>query len=301
MGGDRRIGVDYQSGNLPRSGAGGNIMPAMPSSDIQPPRQHTALDEEIAGAEHEVHRLRRWRNTLQGSVAGWAIIEICLILIAVITQYKNWDPAPWIWGIPVPFFGGFAILTVNDFPDSYTRAKLIAAEAQLERLKAKRREQGTGRTRSRTSLYQRYKESMPELIERYRIVANHYRSIYNSLQAFIIIGSLSASTLAGAFESIKFARWAAVVLASTVGISSAIGSHFKLSERSAEMQKTADLIEIEFRAIEFGIGEYENLSPDDALKRFVEKVERVRTEHMTQKRQLDQPSDVGFVDSSSIN
>jgi hypothetical protein len=276
-------------------------MSAMPSSDIQPPRQHTALDEEITEAEHEVRRFRRWRGALLGIIAGWAIIEICLILIAVITQFKNWDPAPWVWGIPVPFVGGIALAAVYDSPEAYTRAKLIAAETQLERLKAKRREQGTGRTRSKTSLYQRYKESMPELIERYRIIANHYRSIYNSLQAFIIIGSLSASTLAGAFESMRFARWAAVVLASAVGISSAIGSHFKLSERSGEMQKTADLIEIEFRAIEFGIGEYENISPDDALKRFVENVERIRTEHMTQKRQLDQPSDISFVDSSSIN
>jgi hypothetical protein len=67
------------------------------------------------------------------------------------------------------------------------------------------------------------------------------------------------------------------------------------------MQKTADLMEIEFRAAEFGIGDYEELKPEEVLRKFVQTVERIRTEHMTQKRQLDQPSDVRFVDSSSIN
>ena len=150
-------------------------------------------------------------------------------------------------------------------------------------------------------MYERYKESLPDLVERYRLVANHYRRIYNSLQAFVVIGALSASTLAGAFYSMKWARWAAVILSSAVGISSAIGSHFKLNERSSEMRKAADLIEIELRAVEFGIGDYEVSGGSEAvLKRFVEKVERIRTEHMTQKRQLNQPSDVSFIDSSSI-
>jgi hypothetical protein len=67
------------------------------------------------------------------------------------------------------------------------------------------------------------------------------------------------------------------------------------------MQKTADLIEIEFRAVEFGIGDYSDLTPDEALKQFVEKVEKIRAEHMIKKRQLDQPADVRFVDASSVN
>lgn len=274
----------------------------MPNSDIQPPRQYSPLDEEIKEAEEKVRTYRLWQNIIRGAILIWIIVEIALILIAVLTHYPNWYDAPWIVGLVVPFFTVFfAGMFWSVEEDAYTRSKLIAAETQLERLKAKRRELGTGRGRSRTALYQRYKESMPELVERYRLTANHYRSIYNTLQAFIIIGSLSASTFIGAFAPAHWAKWAAVVLASSVGISSAIGAHFKLAERSTEMQKTADLIEIEFRAVEFGIGEYQDLSPEEALKTFVENVERIRTEHMTQKRQLDQPSDVHFVDSSSIS
>jgi predicted phosphoribosyltransferase len=274
----------------------------MPNSDIQPPRQYTPLDDEIKSAEEKVRTYRIWRNIIWGSILAWAIVEISIILIAVLTHYPNWETASWLVGFFVPIFAAvMATMIFSGEENAYSRSKLIAAESQLERLKAKRRELGTGRGRSRNSLYQRYKESMPELVERYRLKANHYRSIYNSLQAFIIVGSLSASTFIGAFEPARWAKWAAVVLASSVGISSAIGAHFKLNERSTEMQKVADLIEIEFRAVEFGIGDYEDLTPEEAIKYFVENVERIRTDHMTQKRQLDQPSDVHFVDSSSIN
>lgn len=276
----------------------------MATRDIQPPRPHTALDDQIADAERELKHFQRWRNIMWGAIIGWALIEIALILIAVITHYRNWVPGPWIWGLAVPFglflFGGM-IVAVEEPDLPFDRSRYIAAAAHLERLKVKKREQGIGRAKNRTASYERYKESMPELVERYRIVANHYRSIYNSLQAFIIIGALSASTLAGAFESVRWARWTAVGLTAAVGISSAIGSHFKLSERSTEMQKTADLIEVEFRAVEFEIGDYSELPRDEALRQFVEKVERIRTEHMTQKRQLDQPSDLRFVDPSSVN
>jgi Protein of unknown function (DUF4231) len=240
----------------------------MATRDIQPPRQHTALDDEIAEAEREVRRLKLWRSIMWGAIIGWLVVEICLILIAVITHYKNWVPAPWIWGIGVPI--GVLICVVGPLAieggenNPFARSRYIAAVTQLDRLRIKKRERSIGRPKNKQTMFERYKESMPELVERYRIVANHYRRIYNSLQAFIIIGALSASTLAGAFESVKWARWAAVGLTAAVGISSAIGSHFKLSERSTEMQKTADLIEVEFRAVEFGIGDYDELTHDEA-------------------------------------
>lgn len=277
----------------------------MATRDIQPPRQHTALDDEIAEAEREVRRLKLWRNVARGAIIVWLLVEICLVLVAVTTHYKNWVAAPWLWGIVVPLFVGWMLYApatgFGEYDKPFDPSRYTAALTHLERLKIKQRERGIGRSNSKTASYERYKESMPELVERYRIVANHYRRIYNSLQGFIIIGALTASTLAGAFESVHWARWVAVGLTAAVGISSAIGSHFKLSERSTEMQKTADLIEVEFRAVEFGIGDYSELNHDEALRQFVEKVERIRAEHMTQKRQLDQPSDVQFVDASSVN
>jgi len=274
----------------------------MATTDFQPLRQYTPLDDEIKESKEEVRHFRLLRNAIWGTVFGWAVVEVALILIPVLTHYQNWTYAPWIWGLVVPFFGGtFGGVALSEIKRPYSRSALMAAETRLTRLKSRQREQNIGRGRSKAALYQRYKESMPELVERYRLVANHYRSIYNALQAFIIIGALSAAILIGAFEPALWARWTAVGLASSVGIFSAIGAHFKLNERSTEMQKTADLIEIEFRAVEFGIGDYEHLESEEALRKFVETVERIRTEHMTQKRQLDQPSDVRFVDKSSIN
>lgn len=277
----------------------------MATRDIQPPRQHTALDDEIAEAEREVRRLKLWRNVARGTIIVWLLVEICLVLIAVTTHHKNWVVAPWIWGLVVPLFVGWLLYApatgFGEYDKPFDPSRYTVALTHLERLKINQRERGIGRSKSKTASYERYKESLPDLIERYRIAANHYRRIYNSLQAFIIIAALLASTLSGAFWPVPWARWAAVGLTSAVGISSAIGSHFKLSERSTEMQKTADLIEVEFRAVEFGIGDYSDLTPDKALRQFVEKVERIRTEHLTQKRQLDQPADVRFVDASSVN
>lgn len=279
----------------------------MASKDIQPPREHTDLDDEVTDAQEAVRRLRFWRTLIWGTIFGWAAITAILTAIALIIHSSAWGNAAGGVGVGAPMLGIFVFVfaygAMTDAGNEITisRSSYVAAITHLERLKAKRREQRSGRGRSRTAMYERYKESLPDLVERYRIIANHYRRIYNSLQAFVVVGALSASTLAGAFYSMEWARWAAVILSSAAGISSAIGSHFKLNERSSEMQRAADLIEIELRAVEFGIGDYDvSERPDAVLKAFVEKVERIRTEHMTQKRQLDQPSDVSFVDSSSI-
>lgn len=274
----------------------------MPNNDIQPPRERTPLDDEIATAEEEVRRLTSWRRIFWGSILIWLLIGVCAITIASITHNQNWSSGVIVWisfTIAAFMVGGLATSN-GDLSLPIGRMQYFSAVTQFERLKARRREQRSGRTKSKLALYQRYKESLPELVERYRLVANHYRGIYNSLQAFIVVGALAASTLAGALDSVDWARWTAVGLSSAVGICSAIGSHFKLNERSTEMQKAADLIEIELRAIEFGIGNYEDNGQEMRLKKFVERVEQIRIDHLTQKRQLDQPSDVSFVDSSSI-
>lgn len=274
----------------------------MSANDIQPPRQHTELDDTIAQTEQELKEARLWNRLVWLGVFVTALIEAALIGVAAVTHYTNWSNSAQTLGLLALFFGGpFALyfLFASDSPCG--RTKITEYATHLQRLRIQKQEQIIGRARSKSAQYARYKESMPSLIEHYRLVANHYRRVYNSLQAFIIVGSLSASTLGGAFWPYDWARWATTTIALAVGIFSAIGSHFKLNERSSEMQKTSDSIEVEFRAIEFRIGDYSNLSPDDALRRFVETVERIRTEHMLKKRQLDQPSDVRFVDASSIS
>lgn len=275
----------------------------MTAKDIQPPRRHTDLDDDIADAEQKLKDIMLWRRLIWLAIFAVAFIEVCLITVAVAIHNGegNWYNA----ASAIGFFGGIGIaaaviaLFVDD--SHFGRIKFIEVKANLQRLRIQRRERAIGRVKTKSALYALYKESMPDLVEHFRIVANHNRRIYDLLQAFIIIGALSASTFAGAFGSLRWARWVTVALTLAVGVSSAIGSHFKLNERSTEMQKTADLIEVEFRAVEFSIGEYSDLTPDDALRRFVEKVEQIRTENMTRKRQLDQPSDIRFIDASSVN
>jgi hypothetical protein len=255
----------------------------------------------IADAEQELKDARLWNRLLWLGVFLALLIEATLVGVAITKHYENWANAAGGFGSFALFLGGpfaIALLFTSDSPCG--RTKIIELATNIQRLRLQKQEQIIGRAKSKSAQYARYKESMPSLIERYRLIANHYRRVYNSLQAFIIVGSLSASTLGGAFWPNEWARWAATGITLSVGIASAIGSHFKLNERSNEMQKTSDAIEVEFRAAEFLIGDYAELSIDDALRRFVETVERIRTEHMLKKRQLDQPSDVRFVDVSSI-
>lgn len=273
----------------------------MVTTDIQPQRRHTALDDEIADTEQQLKDVTLKRRLIWTAIYAIIIIEASLIGMAVAKHSAA-------WGVPAGVFGllglysviGFLVVLYGD-ESSCSRVKFIELPANLQRLRIQKRELAIGRAKSKSAQFARYKESMPDLIERYGLVANSNRRIYNSLQAFVIIAALSASTLGGAFWPDPWARWVATGLTFAIGISSAIGSHFKLNERSTEMQKTADLIEIEFRAVEFGIGDYATLTLDDALRQFVERVERIRAEHMTKKRQLDQPADVRFVDASSVN
>jgi hypothetical protein len=79
-----------------------------------------------------------------------------------------------------------------------------------------------------------------------------------------------------------------------------MGSFFRLRERGSQLQKTADLIEIEFRAVELGIKDYSGQKKMDALRIFVERVEELQSENMTRQRQLNEPADLRHLDSSSI-
>jgi hypothetical protein len=79
-----------------------------------------------------------------------------------------------------------------------------------------------------------------------------------------------------------------------------LGSLFKLRQRTSQLQKTADEIELQFRAVELAVGNYKGLTHVDALQLFVENVETIRSEHMTRQRQLDQPSDLRYIDHSSM-
>src|SRR5262249_61867858 len=112
--------------------------------------------------------------------------------------------------------------------------------------------------------------------------------------------SLVTSAITGLIGTSSEVRVWTVFLTLGVATASSMGAFFSLRERGSQLQKTADLIEIEFRAVELGINDYAGQKKMDALRMFVEKVEKLRTEHMARQRQLNEPADLRHLDTSSI-
>jgi Protein of unknown function (DUF4231) len=278
----------------------------MPSDDVAGPHRQTAIDKQLSDAQQNLADMRRRRKIIRAIFVVCGFIEVGLIIAAFL-----WEPghgrAAWIiaailWPFSVPLT--FHIVFGADFGDEgqspATKEALIAAVTLVDRLRVQRHELLVGKSGGKLASYVRYRESIPELIARYRIRANRYKKINNALQVFIIMGSLFVSVATGLFGASKKARLIIVGVSLGVAISSSLVAYFKIRERGSQLQKTADLIEIEFRAVELGIGQYAELDPEDALRRFVETVETIRSEHTTRQRQLDQGADLHYIDQSSI-
>ncbi|TMR97567.1 DUF4231 domain-containing protein [Nonomuraea basaltis] len=141
------------------------------------------------------------------------------------------------------------------------------------------------------SRYISYKDSLPELILHFRTRANRYRYIHNALQTIVIAGSVITSTIIAAAGDLPWGRWLGATVALLLGVSAGVSSYFKLNDKSAALQKAADDIEIEMRAFDLSINDYGSMETGDAIIQFVKKVEKIRVEHATHARDLDQSAD----------
>jgi hypothetical protein len=272
-------------------------------------RKREEIHDELEQARQDLREAIRGRKL---SLVGVAItvsiilgIEVFLIVMAVHTYKQYGDflvPVAFVFGIITLCIGG--TLFDDDGPVSkVSRSAILKKQVAVQRLVAKSREAAVGNVRreEEEAAYVRYNEAMPDLIARLRARANRTRSINNATQAFVIVASLTASAVTGLFGEDAKVRIAIVAVTLAAAIASSMGSSFKLRERAAQLQKTADLIEIEFRAVELQIGDYGYCdSRKERLRKFVIKVEGLRSDHMTRERQLDQPADLHHIDLSSV-
>lgn len=275
------------------------------------PRGTREIDDEIKNTRQQLKDVVRNRRLAFLACVAGAMVEAGFIILAV-RGYRHPDTDFWVLFV---FFGGIALLVgivavvaeavfadadESEFFD-IARATVVKRRIELEQLAAERREILIGNVVGQAVVYARYREAMPELVARYRNQANRYRSSNNALQAFVIVASLITSAITGLFGTSAGVRTGIVGLTLAVAIASSTSTYFRLRERGAQFQKTADEIEIEFRSVELGINDYEGLKKQDALRLFVQKVEELRSEHMLRQRQLDQPADLRFIDPSSIS
>lgn len=276
------------------------------------PRGSSEIDDEIKRVRKELKdavRLRRLAILIFILVLA---VEVVFIVMATRTpggMNGGWGAAVVLYGVVVFMaVAGIGVLLfgndedaaiINDIVISFDATRRLRME--IEKLTIERRDVLVGTGRGQSVVYARYRESLPELVARYRTQANHYRTSSNALQAFAIIASLTTSAITGLFGSSNHVRIGVVGLTLATAVASSMGAFFRLRDRSGQLQKTADLIETEFRAVELGINNYSGMKKEDALRIFVQKVEDIRTEHMAHQRQLDQPADVRYLDPSSIS
>jgi len=270
------------------------------------PRQQSELDEELADVRQQIKTVRRSRRLLVIGFCAATLIFAGSVVIAYVARGTKVGNG-WIGG--ATFIGilwciasiaiGVNLFQAQDSYD-YTGAGLWALRIRVEQILAQKRELAIGNVKGLTATHSRYRESLPELVARYRGQANGYKRVNDLVQSYIIVVSLAISAITALFGSSGHVRIGIVATTLTVAIASSMGSFFKLHARSSQLQKTADQIETEFRAVELGIGDYKGLPMPEALQLFVEKVEGVRSEHMIRQRQLDQPSDLRHIDQSSI-
>jgi hypothetical protein len=138
---------------------------------------------------------------------------------------------------------------------------------------------------------------VPKIIENYKKDSHKYRNIHNIFQWTIIIGSTIVTSTTGITiftTSPSFSyifKAIAAVCSITVSIAAGLTGYFKYRERSMNLQKAADDIELEYEAIDLGVGLYLNKPRDMAMGIFADKViSRIR-EQKEQQQVLEQPPD----------
>ncbi|MFD9871567.1 DUF4231 domain-containing protein [Streptomyces niveus] len=179
-------------------------------------------------------------------------------------------------------------------PDRYEQSL-----AQLrDSLASKREELRMRSLRAHPPLTERrsmYREDTAEVVAQYGRESRHYRRVHNTLQSLIMIGSTAVTTIAAlGQQDWNWQTLSVVVLGFSITLASAFTGYYKYRERSYFLRQTADAIEEELNAVMLGIGDYSKFSEEqegEALAKFTQRIETLRSEQRRREQQLDQPAE----------
>ncbi|MGW6496799.1 DUF4231 domain-containing protein [Nonomuraea angiospora] len=264
----------------------------MTNTDLSDSPETLDLDKEIERHEHD---LRKWRLIYRAGICFVGLLAFtvfALIVTSIVTRDSTWLG----WIVIVMLGAAFPGPWLFELPE--LRDRLLRMRQKILDLKHLRRERIAQITNTPRTKHFRYKESLVDLVGYYKLLGNRYRRIHNLLQLLTILGSVITSTLVAAAGDFAWGRWLGSIAALTLGVSAGVSNYFKLNEKSAALQKAADEIEEESRAVNLGIGEYKDMQDNEALALFVERVEKIRIEQAARKRDLDQLSDQISFDNS---
>jgi Protein of unknown function (DUF4231) len=132
-----------------------------------------------------------------------------------------------------------------------------------------------------------YRQGVIDEIHRLRAKSDELERQAGWMQITIVGGALLTTTLAGGGLALSVLRWITVFSSLAVGIVAAINGHYKPAQVGALHKHVAQAFEDEVISCEQGIGAYAELEPEEALKRFVERVQEIRIA----KRELEETTE----------
>lgn len=252
--------------------------------------QSVEVDDQISSIEAELERERYHRKLHMG---GYLFTLLLLLVLTIATGLSGSSSL-----VSPLIYSSCLLVGVVVTHTGYLlgqRDKLVVLRSKLSRLRERRKDLISGEVRLRTAAYMRYRDNIPDVIEGYRLRANHLRRIHNILQSVVIIGSVVASALTASIIAASWARWVSVVLMVTVAVCAGLSGYFRFRERGLHLQQTANQIERELRAAELRILDYQGKTDEAVLLALAINVEHIRDEQRQREQQLDQPSELRYL------
>jgi hypothetical protein len=136
-----------------------------------------------------------------------------------------------------------------------------------------------------------YTYQLPDLITDYRKRADIYRWWFIVTQLITIVLSAAITSISGGWlDKYISIPWLIPVISGTISILTSITLFFKFREKGFNLQQTADAIDLELKAYQLRIEDYEGLDDEKALTRLVTQTEKLRREQQKRQQQLEQSS-----------
>lgn len=240
--------------------------------------------------ELAIDRLRSARST---QLAYWVIL-LCGLALGLLLAYSVvialWQEEP----VVTRYVGLLALLCLciaAAYLAIKNRRKIVELDVEVRNLGHDRQSAATRIPTDSVESLRLYREASKDIVAGFRARATRNLRTHNSVQAVIIIGSITASTTTAAMAGAHPLSWVSTVLTALVSVTAGLAAYFKFRERGYNLQSTADEIEKQYNAIQFRLYDYsrfEDGQEAERLRLFAEHVERLREEQRKRELQLEQ-------------
>ncbi|XTZ16071.1 DUF4231 domain-containing protein [Micromonospora echinospora] len=264
-----------------------------PNPSQQAPMATTDPHQEYRriGRDYEL-RVDQLRSARSAQLAYWLIL-ICGVTLVGLLAYSVviglWRDQP----VVTRYVGLIALLILCIVAGNLViknRRRIVEFDVEVRNLNHDRQNAATQIPAESLASLRLYREASQDIVAQFRARATRNLRAHNTVQAVIIIGSVTASTTTAVMAGEHPLSWFSTGLTAFISITAGLAAYFKFRERGYNLQSTADEIEKHFNATQFRLDQYSDLGDDEParLRLFAENVERLRDEQRKRELQLEQ-------------